>query len=102
MIDRNGNTFLHLATVSNQPELVEYFIAKGTNINAQNNDGNTPLHLAGQIKNDEICCLLIKNKAGLNIPNNEDEIPFEYFTLEQKEKFKIDKLNVINPRKRRH
>lgn len=100
--DENGNTCLHIATIENHPELVEYFIEKGTIIDKQNNDGDTALHIAARRKNDEICDILIRYKAALDVPNNKDEIPFEFFNLLQKEKFGIDKLNVINPRKVRH
>ena len=98
MLDSHGNTFLHLAAISNYPTLVEYFIVKGTDINKQNCDGDTALHLAARYKNDDISNILIKNKAKLDIPNEDNEIPFEYFNLSQKEKFGIDKMNVENPK----
>ena len=55
MVDpKTGNTFLHLATIDNCPELIQYFIKKGANINLQNKEGNTPLHLAAKDKKSEI------------------------------------------------
>ena len=51
---KTGNTFLHLATIDNCPELIQYFIKKGANINLQNKEGNTPLHLAAKDKKSEI------------------------------------------------
>ena len=49
-----GNSYLHLATIDNYPILVEYFLEKGANVNAQNYDGDTPLHIALRNKNNEI------------------------------------------------
>ena len=98
---KTGNTFLHLATIDNCPQLIQYFIKKGANLNVQNNEGNTPLHLASKDKKSEIIRLLIDNKAALDIPNNKGDIPYEFFTSEMKREFGIDKILVINPIKKK-
>jgi len=98
---KTGNTFLHLATIDNCPQLIQYFIKKGANLNLKNNEGNTPLHLAAKDKKSEIIRLLLDNKAALDIPNNNGDIPFEFFTSEMKREFGIDKILVINPVKKK-
>ena len=98
---KNGNSFLHMATLDNFPQLVKYFIEKGANLNLKNNDGNTPLHLALKAKHKDIIKLLMDNKAALDIPNNDGEIPFEYLSSEMKKEYGVDKILVINPVKKK-
>ena len=98
---KTGNSFLHMASMDNYPELVKYFIGKGANINMKNNDGNTPLHLALKNKNNKIIKLLMDRKAALDIPNNDGDIAFEYFTPEMKKEYGIDKMLIINPVKKK-
>lgn len=94
-----GNSYLHLVSEGNYPQLVKYFIEKGADINKKNNEGNTPLHLALKSKNMEIVGILLENKAKLDIPNNDGEIPFDLFTNEMKKNFGLEKLLIINPTK---
>ena len=95
-----GNTYLQLAIIDNYPELVKYFLAKGANINKQNNNGDTALHIALKNKNLEMIKLIMSYKPALDIPNNDGVIPFELFTSQMKVDFKIDKLIIINPAKK--
>ena len=96
-----GNTFLHNAAIDDIPEMALYFVEKGANLNIQNKEGNTPLHLALKYKHDKIIKILMDNKAALDIPNSDGEIPFEYFTSEQKREYGIDKIIVLNPTKKK-
>ena len=96
-----GNTFLHKAALDNIPEMALYFVEKGANLNIQNKEGNTPLHLALKCKHDKIIKILMDNKAALDLPNSDGEIPFEYFTSEQKREYGIDKIIVLNPTKKK-
>ena len=95
-----GNTYLHLATIDNYPEIVQYFLEKGANINKQNNNGDTPLHIALKNKNMEIVKIIMNYKPKMDIPNNEGIIAFELFTPQMKVDFHIDKMFVINPAKK--
>jgi hypothetical protein len=95
-----GNSYLHLATLGNYPQLVKYFIEKGADINKRNEEGDTALHLAIKNSNLEIIQILLDNKAKLDIPNNEGEIPFDFFTNDMKKKFGLEKMLIINPTKR--
>ena len=98
---KTGNTYLHLATLENYPQMVKYFIEKGANINAQNKDGNTPLHIAVEKKYKDIIKLLMDNKAALDIPNKEGNIAFDFFTPEMKKEYGVDTLLIINPAKKK-
>ena len=96
-----GNTFLHIASLENIPQMAKYFLEKGANINIQNKEGNTPLHLALKCKNNEIIKILMEGKAALDIPNSDGEIPFDYFNLEMKKEYGVDTMIVINPTKKK-
>ena len=98
---KTGNSFLHNAAIENIPEMALYFVEKGANLNIQNNEGNTPLHLALKYKHDKVIKILMDNKAALDIPNSNGEIPFDYFTSEQKREYGIDKIIVLNPTKKK-
>lgn len=95
-----GNSYLHLATIDNYPEIVQYFLEKGANINKQNNNGDTALHIALKNKNMDIVKIIMNYKPKMDIPNNDGIIAFELFTPQMKVDFHIDKMFVINPAKK--
>ena len=97
---KTGNSYLHLATIDNYPEIVEYFLEKGANINKQNNNGDTALHIALRNNNMEIVKIIMNYKPNMDIPNNEGIIAFELFTPQMKSDFKIDKMIIVNPAKK--
>lgn len=52
-INTNGENVLHaIARKANQKAIVEYFIAKGLDVNQQDNDGNTPFMIAASANRD--------------------------------------------------
>lgn len=53
-------TPLHWAVVEGRKEAVQLLIAKGADVNAQDERGRTPLHYAGNV---EVAQLLIDNGA---------------------------------------
>ena len=76
-VDKNDNTYLHLAVIQQNLEAIRLLIKKGISVNSQNKDGNTPLHLAYYLNfGDIINCLLAFN-ADRNIKNNKGLIPEE-------------------------
>ncbi len=50
--DKDGNSYLHLAILYKEEEIVKSLIEKGISVFKQNKEGNTPLHLA-YMKNDK-------------------------------------------------
>ena len=97
-----GNSFLHIAALENIPQMAQYFVEKGANLNMQNKEGNTPLHLALKCKNDKVIKILMDNKAALDIPNSDGAIPFDYFTPEMKREYGVETMLVINPTKKKN
>ena len=97
--NNTGNSYLHLSTIENYPELVKYFLEKGANVNKQNNNGDTALHIALRNNNIEIIRIIMNYKPSLDILNNDGIIPFDLFNPKMKKDFNIDKLNIVNPRK---
>ncbi len=67
---KSGETVLHfLANKSNQTEIINYFLAKGVDVNKADNEGNTPLMIAAAAR--EINCLeqllpIVKNSNAQN------------------------------------
>ena len=80
--DKDGNTYLHLAVITQQEEIIKLLIEKGIYINKQNKDGNTALHLAYMINDNSIINILIENGIDKYILN--------------KEKKTAEKMKIIN------
>ena len=89
--DKNGNSYLHLATINQLEGVVKTLIEKGIYINMQNNDGNTPLHLAYLNDNIPIINILRNNKIDTKIKNNERKIAEELKKM--KDYLKIENKN---------
>ena len=85
--DKEGNTYLHLAVLSQQEEIIKLLIEKGIYINKQNKEGNTALHLAYMINDSSIIKILLENGIDINILNKENK---------SAEKIKNKKLNCNN------
>jgi ankyrin repeat protein len=76
--DKDGNSYLHLAILYKEEEIVKSLIEKGISVFKQNKEGNTPLHLA-YMKNDKrIIHILegngIDTSAGTNKNKSVEEI----------------------------
>jgi hypothetical protein len=97
---KTGNSYLHLATIGNYPEIVQYFLEKGANVNKQNNYGDTALHIALKKRNMNIVKIIMNYKPALNIPNKDGIIAFELFSPQMKVDFHIDKIFIENPAKK--
>ena len=76
-LDKNDNTYLHLAVIYKNLEAIRLLIKKGISINAQNKYGNTALHLAYYINNKDIINCLIAFNVETNIKNYIGLIPEE-------------------------
>lgn len=70
--DKEKNNAIHLATSTDQSEILKLVINENkSKLNDQNADKNTPLHLALNIGNIDIIRILIDNGANINIKDNE-------------------------------
>ena len=68
------NSYLHLAVLNQNLELINELINKGIDMNLQNEDGDTALHLAYKIDNKDIIEILINNNINTSIKNNNGEL----------------------------
>ncbi|MDP3533735.1 MAG: ankyrin repeat domain-containing protein [Alphaproteobacteria bacterium] len=80
-ITKKNETPLHFAAKSNASSLIRYFIAKGAEINAEDENGMTPLHLL--LSNDfltindfETIKYMLDNGANLHISTKSAPAPF--------------------------
>ena len=64
------NTALINATISGDKEVVKTLLAKGANVNTQDNYGDTALIMAAVKKNKEMIERLLAKGANVNIQNN--------------------------------
>jgi len=76
-VDKNDNTYLHLAVIQQNLEAIRLLIKKGMPINSVNKDGNTALHLAYYLNFVDIINCLLAFNADVNIKNNKGLIPEE-------------------------
>ena len=76
-LDLKGNSYLHLAVISQLENIIKTLIKKGININIQNTDGNTALHFAYNTGDILFIAILIENNADLNIKNKNGLTPEE-------------------------
>ena len=74
-VDKNDNTYLHLAVIQQNLEAIRLLIKKGIPINSVNKDGNTALHLAYYFNFVDIINCLLAFNADVNIKNNKGLIP---------------------------
>ncbi|XP_058792481.1 alpha-latrocrustotoxin-Lt1a-like [Phymastichus coffea] len=73
--DSSGRSLLHWTILrceinGGNVYMIQYFIHKGCNINAQNEDGDTPLLLAVKAKQTSAVKTLIQLNADIFLPNN--------------------------------
>ncbi|XP_016354773.1 ankyrin repeat and EF-hand domain-containing protein 1 [Sinocyclocheilus anshuiensis] len=68
---REGNGVLHLASVGNKPDMLEFLIAQGARPDMQDRRGRTPLMLAAELGYDRIVSLLAKNNADMKLVDKE-------------------------------
>lgn len=69
--DINGNTPLHLASYHQNPEVVQYLIDMGADVNAKNQKGNTPFIEAILGNNKEVIAMFLKLGVDPKIINSE-------------------------------
>ena len=74
--DNDGNSFLHIAVMNNDHDIVRFLVINGSDLNGKNEDGNTPLHFSILKNHIGIFKMLLRNGCSINIQNNELESPF--------------------------
>lgn len=87
--DDFGFTALHGLAEEEYPEIAEFLIQHGANINAKNDEGITPLHLAGW---PEMAQLFLRNGADLEARSWQGETPLLILAAEPEREDVIEVL----------
>lgn len=71
---KTGENVLHfIVNKPNQIEIINYFLAKGVDINKANNEGNTPLLIAAAARETAVLELLLPKVKNINTQNTKGE-----------------------------
>jgi len=65
--DKDGNTSLHVATGSDDIEVIKCLVSQGADVNAKGQDGKTPLHVAATDGNIEVVKFLVSQGADVTV-----------------------------------
>jgi len=68
--DYDKNTLLHLATLHDRLDAVNYLLSDGANVNAQNAKDMTPLHFAAQQGFADVAKSLLSYKPDLSVKDS--------------------------------
>lgn len=72
--NKSSNNVLHLlASKPNQTDIINYFLAKGVDVNKVNNDGNTPFMIAAGARENGVLELLLPKAKNINLQNLKGE-----------------------------
>ena len=87
--DYDGRTPLHEASIHGQMNAVSFLVARGVNIDEQDNEGNSALHLAARNAHSEIITCLLKNGADKTKKNMLGQTAFDIALHEFERDYKI-------------
>jgi hypothetical protein len=92
--NKDGNTYLHLASMIDSPAITYFLIKRGADVFAKNIVGDTPLHSA--IISGKMYCIpiLLNNGASIVETNNYGDIPLHTAIKCQNKNLKIVRLLV--------
>jgi hypothetical protein len=96
--DWKGNTPLHVAASSMNLLGIEALSDQKLNPNAQNHLGKTPLHLACEKQNMECVKRLVSIGADTTLQDLEGKIPLDYFTQENRNRWRRERWNIPLPK----
>lgn len=86
----SGHTPLHAASFW-YPEIVEYLLEKGADVNVKNLEGETPLHYAVGSDSTRIVAILCENGANVNLKNKQGVTP----VVKAVQRQKSDALDIM-------
>ncbi|MCA4774184.1 ankyrin repeat domain-containing protein [Wolbachia endosymbiont of Mansonella perstans] len=80
MLDRCGRTPYTTLLCVKALTITEYFLKKGDDVNAKNEDGNTSLHLAVVMENVDVAMVLLTDNSDVNAKNSKRMTALHYAT----------------------
>eukprot|EP01084_Bolivina_argentea_P140476 246935_1 len=90
---------LHHAASNNQPEMCEFLISRGCNVNQSSKEGRTPLMDAAEIGSIRVIDVLLENNADINIEDREHHTALSYcidFVSKKEPKFFDCAVRLVN------
>ena len=91
--NNDGNSYLHLAVINQNEDIVKALIKKGINLNIQNKVGNTALHLAYEYGNSSIIKLLTQKGINSLIKNKDGKIAKEITEINKNKSINYNNYN---------
>ena len=73
--DINLNSPLHIALENQNPEIINYLLDQGADVNHENAWSESPLYSSIRMNNIKIIKIIIKNGGNVNVKNNHGESP---------------------------
>lgn len=67
-LDDLGMRIIHQAVFCNLPQLLNYLVSRGVDLNVQSNNGMSPLYYVAFIQNYELVKILVEAGADVNLP----------------------------------
>ena len=74
---QSGFTMLHHAAKEDRPDIIEFLVNSGSDINVGDDEGQTPLHKAAMFGNIESVKLLLEKGADANKVDNDGQTPLQ-------------------------
>lgn len=75
VLDSNGNTLLHQAAMTADPDVIDLLIEEGADIESTDERGNTPLHAAARYGETTTVLALANAGANVDATNSDGETP---------------------------
>ena len=95
--DERGNNLLFIAVWKDNPQLLEYLISKGIDVNEANNHGQTPLMKAAKSENGiEMIKILLKHGADKTIKDKDGRTAYKHITMFNMDP-KVKELLAVTP-----
>ena len=90
----SGMTPLMLSASNGASDILKYFVLKGANLNAVNNQKQTALHICAQKRDYESLTLLISYGARTDVVDSNNKTAFDYLPIEQNVIFTLNSLKT--------
>lgn len=75
VVNSEGRSALHFASLAGRADMVQFLIAKGSDSNLKDSDGNTPLHLSMKGGSPQAVKYLLDAGANPDIQNAKEQTP---------------------------